>query len=111
MSNRIGRRSVISVAGLAACIAFWPALEVRAQETIKFGTALSLTGNLAELKGENILHLHGVFCRHDLSTFCGHVFSLRVSGACEIYLTTFSTPFTRTFDEETGLNLLRGQSV
>ena len=47
MSNRIGRRSVISVAGLAACIAFWPALEVRAQETIKFGTALSLTGNLA----------------------------------------------------------------
>lgn len=82
---------------------------------------LSLTGNLAEFNlvkdklshgagGEKILHIHGVFGRRDLSTFGGHVMNLRVSGACEIHLTTFATPFKRQFNEETGLNLLSGET-
>lgn len=67
---------------------------------------LSLNGNLGTLKGEKILHIHGVFGRRNLSTLGGHVFELRVSGACEIHLTAFPGPLTRTFDEVTGLNLL-----
>ncbi|MBU6321403.1 MAG: DNA-binding protein [Patescibacteria group bacterium] len=68
---------------------------------------LSLVGNLGELRGAQLLHIHGTFGRRDLSTFGGHLFSLRVSGACEIHLTTFNTPFRRAHDEATGLNLLR----
>src|SRR4051812_26942672 len=53
---------------------------------------LSLVSNLAELDGEKIFHIHGTFGKRDLSTFGGHVFSLRVSGACEIHLTALSQP-------------------
>ena len=67
---------------------------------------LSLTGNLGALNGKNMLHIHGVFGRRDLSTFGGHIFSLRVSGACEIHLTTLDVPLHRLHDEATGLNLL-----
>lgn len=67
---------------------------------------LSLVGNLALLEGKRVLHIHGTFGRRDLSTFGGHLFALRVSGACEIHLTTFPEAFSRAHDEATGLNLL-----
>lgn len=67
---------------------------------------LSITGNLGTLNGEKMLHIHGVFGKRDLTTFGGHLFKLRISGACEIHLTAFPSPLNRSFDEETGLNLL-----
>jgi uncharacterized protein len=72
---------------------------------------LSLAGNLGELEGQRMLHIHGVFGRRDLTAFGGHIFKLRVSGACEIHLTAFSRPFIRAFDDETGLNLLRDSTA
>jgi predicted DNA-binding protein with PD1-like motif len=71
---------------------------------------LSLTGNLALLKGERVLHIHGVFGKRDLSTLGGHLFSLQVSGACEIHLTPLPEPLNRAADKITGLNLLRGHA-
>lgn len=67
---------------------------------------LSLTGNLGTLKEEKMLHIHGVFGRRDLSTLGGHIFKLRVSGACEIHLSTLPRQLHRVHDETTGLNLL-----
>ncbi|MFZ2300204.1 MAG: PPC domain-containing DNA-binding protein [Candidatus Moraniibacteriota bacterium] len=67
---------------------------------------LSLVGNVAMLSDKRVLHIHGTFGRKDLSTFGGHICSLRVSGACEIHLTVFPQAFIRAYDEETGLNLL-----
>lgn len=67
---------------------------------------LSLTGNIAILKNERIIHIHGTFGRKDLSVLGGHIFSLLVSGACEIHLTKLSGEMTRAYDEATGLNLL-----
>lgn len=67
---------------------------------------LSLQGNLGTLAGKPILHIHGVFGKRDLSTFGGHLFQLRVSGACEIHWSTLPAPLRREHDEETGLNLL-----
>lgn len=67
---------------------------------------LSLQGNLAMLDGKRALHIHAVLGRRDLSTFGGHLFLLRVSGACEIHLTTFPDAFLRKPDAATGLNLL-----
>ncbi len=76
------------------------------QETDEDVEILSLNGNLGTLDGKKVLHIHGVFGKRDLSTFGGHIFSLRVSGACEIHLTAFPLPLHRSFDETTGLNLL-----
>jgi predicted DNA-binding protein with PD1-like motif len=69
---------------------------------------LSLNGNLASVD-KPLLHIHGVFGKKDLSTFGGHIFSMRVSGACEIHLTSFAKAFERKKDEATGLNLLCGE--
>ena len=67
---------------------------------------LSLIGNIAMLKDKTIIHTHGTFGRKDLSVFGGHIFSLHVSGACEIHLTKLSGEMTRAYNETTGLNLL-----
>src|SRR3989338_5541708 len=67
---------------------------------------LSLIGNIAMLKDETIIHTHGTFGRKDLSVFGGHIFSLHISGACEIHLTKLSGEMTRAYNETTGLNLL-----
>lgn len=67
---------------------------------------LSLVGNVAYLAEEHVLHIHGVFGKRDLTTFGGHLFSLRVSGACEVHLASLSKRMTRAKDTTTGLNLL-----
>ncbi|MEK7134218.1 MAG: PPC domain-containing DNA-binding protein [Patescibacteria group bacterium] len=72
---------------------------------------LSLVGNVGMLGDETIIHAHGVFGRRDLSTFGGHIFAMRVSGACEIHLTVLDGEMTRAHDDETGLNLLCGASA
>lgn len=72
---------------------------------------LSLTGNVAMIEDEPALHIHGVFGRKDLTTFGGHLFKLRVSGACEVHVVTFDGAFMRSRDEATGLNLLCGVSI
>jgi len=66
---------------------------------------LSLIGNVGVLGDETIIHIHGVFGRRDLSTFGGHIFTVHVSGACEIHLTVLDGEIKRAYDEETGLNL------
>lgn len=68
---------------------------------------LSLTGNVGLLDGKKALHIHGVFGKRDLTTFGGHVFRLRVSGACEVHLAVLPTSLIRAYDAETGLNLLQ----
>lgn len=65
---------------------------------------LSLQGNVAWKDEELILHIHGVFGRRDLSTFGGHLFSLSVSGVCELHFTVLPKKMMRAFDEATGLN-------
>ena len=67
---------------------------------------LSLNGNLGTLDGVKGFHIHGVFGRRDLSTLGGHIFSLRVSGACEIHLSALPMTLNRRHDSATGLNLM-----
>ncbi len=67
---------------------------------------LSLTGNICMVSEKPLIHVHGVFGRRDLSTFGGHVFSLQVSGACELHITSLQNACTRKHDPETGLNLM-----
>lgn len=109
-----GENSLVggTLTGLGACdqleIAYYN-LETRTYERHQVNEdveIVSLTGNLGTLDGKPMLHLHGSFGRLDLSLFGGHLFSLRVSGACEIHLTPLKSSLVRQYDETTGLNLL-----
>lgn len=66
-----------------------------------------LTGNIAMLEGEIMIHAHGVFSGADLGVRAGHIKRLVVSGTCEIYLHSFSEKIERAYDPETGLNLMK----
>lgn len=68
---------------------------------------VSLTGNVAMLQGEPVVHAHVCFSVPDFSTFSGHLMSAEVYPTCEILMTPFGIKIERKFDEKTGLNLLR----
>jgi len=67
---------------------------------------VSVTGNIAHMNSKPILHAHGVFSNRALKTFGGHIKKLVVSATCEVMLTKLQGELIRSFDEETGLNLL-----
>lgn len=67
---------------------------------------VSVTGDVARMKDETIIHAHGVFAKQDLTTIGGHIKKLVVSATCEITLWKLGSKVERQFDPETGLNLL-----
>ena len=68
---------------------------------------VSLTGNVAKLKDQTIIHTHGVFSAKTYETFGGHVKAMIVSATCEIHLTVIPGTLKRGFDSDSGLNLLQ----
>ena len=66
----------------------------------------SLSGNIAELDIEPVLHLHGVFSADSFETIGGHVKSAVVGATCEVFISDFEIPLSRKKSEEIGLNLL-----
>lgn len=69
---------------------------------------VSLTGNIAQMNNKIMLHAHVVLGKKDYTTIGGHLNALRISGTGEILLTPIDKKLTRSFDNETGLNLLDG---
>lgn len=67
---------------------------------------VSLQGNLAWVDDEPFWHVHGTFSGPDYASVSGHVKSLTVGLTLEVLITPLSARFTRTHDENTGLNLL-----
>ena|SRR5579864_6017931 len=69
----------------------------------------SMDGNISEKEGEEpVVHAHAVLSRTDETLSCigGHVRSATVALTLEICLWEVTQPLLRSFDEETGLNLL-----
>mgnify|MGYP003509565151 CR=1 FL=1 len=67
---------------------------------------LSITGNIGQMKEKPIIHAHGIFGDSELATHGGHIKAIKVSATCEVTLTVLEGELNRTFDPETGLNLL-----
>jgi predicted DNA-binding protein with PD1-like motif len=67
---------------------------------------LSLTGNLALVKGEPFFHVHVALGRRDGSARGGHLFEATVRPTVELVLTAYPRPVRRKTDPETGLPLL-----
>lgn len=68
---------------------------------------ISLLGNAAAIEGKVAIHMHGSFSGPDYTVRAGHVKKLVVSATCEITLQVFEGKIERSFDEKTGLNLLK----
>ena len=66
----------------------------------------NLTGNIASLDGEPVLHLHATVADRYHNSRAGHLFSARVSVTVEVILTRFSGALERKWDGEIDLNLL-----
>lgn len=68
---------------------------------------VSVTGNIGRMDGKPIIHAHGVFSDSDYQTHGGHLKKLVVSATGEVTLTSLRGELNRSFDETTGLNLLK----
>ena len=89
-------------------LAFWDQtrrayLETRLTEDLEVAT---MTGNIAWLGGEPMIHLHGVVSRADCTTAAGHIMRGVVSATLEVMLTVYPEKIVRTHDPAVGLNLL-----
>jgi len=69
----------------------------------------SMTGNIALVDGKPFIHAHAVLSAMDDTLSCvgAHIKETEVAVTLEVYLTPFASAFTREYDEETGLKLLK----
>jgi len=67
----------------------------------------SLSGNIAMLNGEPLLHAHIEIADTDFSTYGGHLVQGIVNPTCEIIILPLEAKIRREKDEKTGLNLQR----
>lgn len=68
---------------------------------------ISLSGNVALMDSGTVIHAHGSFSTRDYGVRAGHVKKLVVSATCEIVLQKLEGAAERSYDETTGLNLLK----
>ena len=68
---------------------------------------VSMTGNIALLDNDIIVHTHGVFSDKDMQTMGGHINKVVVSAACEITLQKLDGVIKREYSEDIGLNLMK----
>lgn len=69
---------------------------------------VSLQGNVfLGPEGELIVHAHASFSRPDGEMVGGHLVEGRISGTGEIFFTPLASALAKSFDEETGLKILK----
>ncbi|MEM3608115.1 MAG: DNA-binding protein [Candidatus Bathyarchaeia archaeon] len=67
----------------------------------------SCTGNIAQYKGEILIHAHITLADRDGRSLGGHLYEGTVIYAAELYLVELNLELEREYDETTGLNLLK----
>ena len=78
-------------------------LTTRLTEELEVAT---LTGNIAWLGEDPVVHIHGVVSRADCSTAAGHFVQARVSVTLEVMLHLYPERIERKPEPSVGLNLL-----
>lgn len=68
----------------------------------------SLLGNVFDSNEGLVVHLHAVFGRADNSCLTGHLVEAKVFGACEVFVKVLDKKLNKSYDEVTGLKLLKG---
>ncbi|MGC8849498.1 MAG: PPC domain-containing DNA-binding protein [Candidatus Bathyarchaeia archaeon] len=67
----------------------------------------SCMGNIAQYKGETLVHAHITLAGRDGRAFGGHLYEGTIIYAAELYLVELDLELEREYDETTGLNLFK----
>jgi len=67
----------------------------------------NLTGLVATMKKDTLIHLHGIFSDKGMNVRGGHVKSLVVAATCEVILNNLTRKLKREYSKKIGLNLLK----
>ncbi len=76
--------------------------DMRLEEDVEI---TGVTGNIATMEKEIVIHAHGTFSDELFRTYGGHVKKLIISATGEVAITVLQGPMQRKFDKKTGLNL------
>jgi hypothetical protein len=88
----------------------WYDIETKSYNWQNFEEAYEITslqGNLTTVDNEPFWHIHGVFGGPHLEAIAGHVKELTVGLTCELFISRLATPMSRSYDEPTGLQLIK----
>lgn len=80
-------------------------IEIEVDEQVE---VTSLVGDIGIHDSQPVVHAHCVLGRRDGSAITGHLLRAEVRPTLELFLTVFDAVLDRSFDEETGLPLIRG---
>ncbi len=67
----------------------------------------NLSGLIAIMKKDTLIHLHGIFSDKGMNVRGGHVKSLVVAATCEVMLSKLNKKLEREYSKKIGLNLLK----
>ncbi|MDH6253788.1 putative DNA-binding protein with PD1-like motif [Chryseobacterium sp. H1D6B] len=64
----------------------------------------NISGNVSELEGKPLLHLHITLGRQDYTALAGHLLDAEIRGAGEFFFYPLNTAVIKTKNEEAGIN-------
>ena len=67
----------------------------------------NVTGNVAVLDGELVVHAHATVSDSEMHAFGGHLKEATVGASCEVFLQPLLGKLERKYDEKTGLKLIK----
>ncbi|HKP84607.1 MAG TPA: DUF296 domain-containing protein [Blastocatellia bacterium] len=108
LAERIGEASLTGIGAVRDSVLGYIDLDQKQYLKREFGPdsmeLVSLTGNLALLKGEPVAHCHAVLGDREMRVFGGHLFQAVTSVTVEIFLHVYEGEIERRFDPNSGAN-------
>lgn len=84
---------------------FTPATKNFVDKTFKEQMEITnISGNISEVSGKPMLHLHITLGREDYSALAGHLLDAKIRGAGEFFIYPINQKLIKEKDEEVGLN-------
>ena len=107
-AERIGEASLTGIGAVRDVVLGYVDLNQKQYVKREFGPdsmeLVSLTGNLALLKGEPSAHCHAMLADRELRAVGGHLFSAVTTVTVEIFLHVYDGEIERRYDPNTGAN-------
>jgi predicted DNA-binding protein with PD1-like motif len=106
VTERIGEASLAGIGAVRDVVLGYIDLDQKGYLKRELGAEsmelVSLTGNLATLKGEPVAHCHAVVGDREMRVYGGHLFQAVTSVTVEIFLRVFDGEIMRQFDPDSG---------
>jgi uncharacterized protein len=109
-AERIGMASFTGIGAVRDVVLGYLDLDQKEYLKREFGSdsmeLVTMSGNLALLNGEPVVHCHAVVGDREMRVFGGHLFEAHVSVTAEIFLRVYEGEITRERDPNSGANTI-----